>query len=156
GPRPYRAMLGSPVLAEDELIGVVVVVRREARPFSDEQIELIKTFADQAAIAIANARLIEAVERQLEQQSAISDVLRTIALSEGLEAVFEAVIAAATRLCHADYGALYLRDGDFFRLSTRHESDPKLDEFEREHPHIIDRTSVIGRVALTRDVVHIP
>ena len=64
GPRPYRAMLGVPVLFEDELIGVVVVVRREAQAFTDEHIALLETFAAQAAIALTNARLIEAVERQ--------------------------------------------------------------------------------------------
>jgi class 3 adenylate cyclase len=64
GPRNYRAMLGVPVMVEDDLIGVVVVVRREPRAFSDEHIELLQTFADQAAIAVANARLIDAVERQ--------------------------------------------------------------------------------------------
>jgi GAF domain-containing protein len=64
GPRPYKAMLGAPILIEDELIGVVVVVRTEPTPFSDDQIALIETFADQAAVAIANARLLETVERQ--------------------------------------------------------------------------------------------
>jgi class 3 adenylate cyclase len=64
GPRPYRSMLGVPILFEDDLIGVVCVVRLEAKPFSDDHIALAQTFADQAAIAIANARLIEAVERQ--------------------------------------------------------------------------------------------
>ena len=64
GPRPYRAMLGVPVMFEDELIGVVVLVRREPQPFSDDHIALVQTFADQAAIALTNARLIEAVARQ--------------------------------------------------------------------------------------------
>ena len=64
GPRPYKAMLGAPILIEDELIGVVVVVRTEPIAFSDDQIVLIQTFADQAAVAIANARLLETVERQ--------------------------------------------------------------------------------------------
>jgi class 3 adenylate cyclase len=64
GPRPYRAMLGVPVMFEGELIGVVVVVRRAPRPFGDELIALLQAFADQAAVAFANARLIDAVERQ--------------------------------------------------------------------------------------------
>ena len=64
GPRPYRSMLGVPIMVEDDLIGVVVVVRRDPKPFADEHIALVQTFADQAAIAIANARLIDAVERQ--------------------------------------------------------------------------------------------
>jgi class 3 adenylate cyclase len=69
GPRPYRAMLGVPVMVEDDLIGVVVVVRREPRPFTDEHIALLQTFADQAAIALTNARLLEAVERQRTELS---------------------------------------------------------------------------------------
>jgi class 3 adenylate cyclase/putative methionine-R-sulfoxide reductase with GAF domain len=151
-----RAGIGVPILVDDDLIGVIVIVRSLDKPFEDEEIELVQTFADQAAIAIKNARLIEAVERQLEQQRAIGDVLRAIAISEGLEDVFQAVVEAATRLCRADLGALYLTDGAVFRLSTRHKGDPGLDEFEREHPHVADRSTAIGRVALTRDVVHIP
>lgn len=69
GPRPYRSMLGVPVMVEDELIGVVVLVRREPEPFTDEQMALVETFADQAAIAVTNARLIEAVERQRTELS---------------------------------------------------------------------------------------
>jgi adenylate cyclase len=64
GPRFYRAMLGVPIIVEEELIGVVVLVRREPGPYTDEHIALVETFADQAAIALTNARLIEAVERQ--------------------------------------------------------------------------------------------
>jgi class 3 adenylate cyclase len=69
GPRPYRSMLGVPVMVEDDLIGVVVLVRREPEPFTDEQMALVETFADQAAIALTNARLIEAVERQRTELS---------------------------------------------------------------------------------------
>ena len=69
GPRLYRSVLGVPVIVEDELIGAVVMVRQEPRPFTDEHITLVQTFADQAAIAIANARLIEAVERQRTELS---------------------------------------------------------------------------------------
>jgi len=69
GPKFYRAMLGVPVMVEEELIGVVVLVRREAKPFTDEHIALVETFADQAAIAVENARLMEAVERQRTELS---------------------------------------------------------------------------------------
>jgi class 3 adenylate cyclase len=69
GPRSFRSMLGAPVMVEDDLIGVVVVVRMEPRPFTDDQSALLQTFANQAAIAIANARLIEAVERQRTELS---------------------------------------------------------------------------------------
>jgi class 3 adenylate cyclase len=69
GPRPYRALLGVPVVVEDDLIGVIVLDRNEQRPFSDEHIALAQTFADQAAIAIANGRLLEAVDRQRAELS---------------------------------------------------------------------------------------
>ncbi|HEX9416614.1 MAG TPA: GAF domain-containing protein [Gaiellaceae bacterium] len=157
GPRTgLRAGLGVPILIEDDLIGAMSIIRKLPEPFADEDIKLVQTFADQAAIAIANARLIDAVERQLEQQQAISDVLRAVARSEGLDAVFGVVVDAATRLCRGDYGALYLADGDVLRVMTQHYGQPELYAFERDHPHTIDRTSVIGRVALTREVVHIP
>jgi len=85
GPRPYRSMLGAPVMVEDDLIGVVNLVRREPRPFTDDQIALLQTFADQAAIAIADARLIEAVERQRTELSRFlsPQVAELISSSEG-------------------------------------------------------------------------
>jgi class 3 adenylate cyclase len=85
GPRPYRSMLGAPVMVEDDLIGVVNLVRREPRPFTDDQIALLQTFASQAAIAIANARLIEAVERQRTELSRFlsPQVAELISSSEG-------------------------------------------------------------------------
>jgi class 3 adenylate cyclase/putative methionine-R-sulfoxide reductase with GAF domain len=155
-PAGSRAGLGVPILVEDDLIGVIVIIRSLEKPFGGDQIELVQTFADQAAIAIANARLIDAVERQLAQQRAISDVLRAVARSEGLDAVFDVVVAAATRLCLGDYGALYLTDNDVLRVATQQYGQPALYDFEREHPHVVDRTTAIGRAALTRDVVHIP
>jgi class 3 adenylate cyclase len=85
GPRPFRAMLGAPVMMEDELLGVVVLVRVDARPYTDEQIELLQTFADQAAIALANARLLEAVDRQRGELSRFlaPQVAELVASDEG-------------------------------------------------------------------------
>ena len=94
-----RALLGAPLLVEGQLAGVFNIVRTAPEPFTDDEIELLRTFADQAAIAVANARLMEAVERQLEQQRAISDVLGAVARSEGLDSVLHAVVEAACRLC---------------------------------------------------------
>ena len=155
----FRALLGVPIILEGALIGALSVGRNKPGLFLHEQVELVRTFADEAAIAIANAHLLETVERQLEQQRAISDVLRAVARSEGLDAVFDVVVEAATRLCRGDYGALYLLEGDVLQVVThltQHHGQPELYGYEREHPHAIDRTSVIGRAALTRDVVHIP
>jgi GAF domain-containing protein len=69
GPRFFRTMLGVPIIVEDDLIGVVVLVRREQKPFTDDHIALVQTFADQAAIALTNARLLDAVERQRTELS---------------------------------------------------------------------------------------
>ena len=69
GPRFFRTMLGVPIMVEDDLIGVVVLVRREPKPFTDDHIALVQTFADQAAIALTNARLLDAVERQRTELS---------------------------------------------------------------------------------------
>src|SRR5437764_3205268 len=91
-----------------------------------------------------------------EQHRAISDVLRAVARSEGLEPVCNAVVDAVTRLCDGDYGAMYLVEGDVLRVVTQHYGHPELYAYESEHPHVRDRSSVIGRVALTREVVHIP
>jgi class 3 adenylate cyclase len=85
GPRPYRSMLGTPILLDDELIGVVVVVREEPKPFSDDHMALLQTFSDQAAIAIANARLLETVERQRAELSRFlsPQVAELVTSSEG-------------------------------------------------------------------------
>ena len=96
------------------------------------------------------------IESLRDQQRAISDVLRAVASSEGLEPVFSAVVDAATRLCRGDYGAMYLVDGDVLRVVTQHYGHPELYDYERDHPHVRDRTTVVGRVAITGDVVHIP
>ena len=154
----YRGLLAAPILLDGELIGALNVVRVEPEPFADEHIQLMKTFADQAAIAIANARLIDSVRRQLDQQRAISDVLGAVARAEGLDSVLHALVEAACRLCAAQFGEVYLVEGDALRLAVGHGGPPDLYEYEREHPQPIagDRRSVNGRVLLTQDVVHIP
>jgi transcriptional regulator with GAF, ATPase, and Fis domain len=91
-----------------------------------------------------------------EQQQAISDVLRAVARSEGLDSVFDAVVKAAARLCEAEHGQVHVRDGEVFRLAGDYGSKPELVVYERSHPHVPDRTSVVGRVALSRNVEHVP
>jgi class 3 adenylate cyclase len=152
----HRGGLGVPVVVDDELIAAIVVTRPGS--FEDAQIRLVKTFADQAAIAIANARLLETVERQLEQQRAIGDVLAAVARAEGLDSVLHALVEAAARLCEADFGEVHLVDGDLLKLAVGHGGPPELYEHAQQHPVPVagDRSSVNGRVALSRDVVHIP
>ena len=95
-------------------------------------------------------------ERLRDQQRAISDVLRAMARSEGLDLVFDAVVEAAARLCKAEHGQVHIRSGEVFHLAGDYGSEPELLAYERSHPHLPDRTSVVGRVALSQAVEHIP
>jgi class 3 adenylate cyclase len=105
---------------------------------------------------VSVADLAHELDRLREQQRAVSDVLRAVARAEGLQSVFDAVVDAATRLCAAEYGALYLADGDVYRVVVLGGAGSEQFEWERAHPHAPDRTTLTGRVVVTRDVVHIP
>ena len=118
-----RTLLGVPLLREGEAIGAIVLRRAEVHPFSDKQIALLQTFADQAVIAIGNARLFEEVQERtneltesLEQQTATSEVLKVISESSGeLEPVFSKMLENATRICGAEFGTMTLYGGGGFR-----------------------------------------
>jgi PAS domain S-box-containing protein len=126
-PEPVRTRLGVPLLREGAPIGVFVLGRRgEARPFNERQIELVQTFADQAAIAIENARLFEEVQARtrdlqesLQQQTATSEVLQIISSSPGdLTPVFGKMLENATRVCGAEFGSMYLVENDSLRQAA--------------------------------------
>ena len=161
-----RTFLGVPMLREGQPIGAIGLYRREVKPFSDRQIELVKAFADQAVIAIENVRLFEEVQARtrdlselLEQQTATSEVLKIISSSPGeLEPVFSAMLANATRICEANLGTLYLCEGPVFRAVAAHSKEIYADFLRRnpvvdlrEHPGI-----PLDRLANTKQVVHIP
>jgi len=137
-----RTLVSVPMVKESELIGVISVYRKEVRPFTDKQIELLANFAAQAVIAIENTRLLKELRQRtddlsesLEQQTATSEVLKVISSSPGeLEPVFETILENATRLCAAKFGNLYLREGDSFRTTAMHNVPVAFAEARRREP----------------------
>src|SRR5262249_35058346 len=138
-----RTLVGVPMLKEHEFVGAIVIYRQEVRPFTDKQIELVSNFANQAVIAIENTRLLNELRQRtdnlresLEQQTATSEVLRVISSSPGdLQPVFEAMLANATRICGANFGNLYLRDGEEFHLVAHHNTPAALVEERKRTPY---------------------
>src|SRR5271155_1911116 len=135
-----RTFLVVPMLKESEIVGAFTIYRQEVRPFTDKQIELVKSFAAQAVIAIENTRLLNELRQSLEQQTATADVLRVISSSPGeLEPVFQAMLENATRICHAKFGILMLRDSDGFRSVSVHGAPAAYAEAMAQNPHIPPR-----------------
>src|SRR5262249_13601755 len=113
----YRTVLSVPMLKESKPIGTITIFREEVRPFTEKQIELVSKFASQAVIAIENTRLLNELRESLQQQTATADVLKVISSSPGeLGPVFRAMLENATRVCGSNFGTLYLREGDAFRV----------------------------------------
>ncbi|HMF25626.1 MAG TPA: GAF domain-containing protein, partial [Pseudolabrys sp.] len=109
----HRTIIAVPLIQKGEAVGVLTLRRFEVKPFTDKQITLLRTFADQAVIAIENARLLTELREALEQQTATSDVLRVISSSPGeLEPVFQTMLENASRICEAKFGFLWLADRD--------------------------------------------
>ena len=127
-----------PLLREGTTIGVFALTRDEVNPFTEKQIELVTTFADQAVIAIENARLLnELRDNRLEQQTATSEVLKVINSSPGdLEPVFATMLANAVRICDAKFGNIHRRDGEAFHLVATHDAPPAFVEYRRRSPFV--------------------
>jgi len=156
----FRSMLGVPLLRERAAIGVIILTRKQARPFAQKQIELVTTFADQAVIAIENTRLLNEQRQSLEQQTATADVLKVISRSTfDLQTVLDTLVESATRLCHADNTHIFLRDGDVYRLASSCGFAPDYVEFLKQNPVAPGdrgRAGLIARVASDGRIVHIP
>ena len=155
----FRTALGVPMRRDNELIGVINIMRQEVRPFTDKQIDLVKNFAAQAVIAIENTRLLNELRQRtddlsesLEQQTAASEVLKAISSSPGeLRPVFDALLANAVRICDAKFGTLFLTEGDAFRYVALHGAPPAFAEARRREPVTrVQPGTTIGRVAATK------
>jgi GAF domain-containing protein len=161
----YRTILSVPLLREDEAIGAITIRRSQVKPFSERQIELIKTFAAQAVIAIGNSMLLGELRQRtddlseaLEQQTATSEVLKVISSSPGeLEPVFQAMLANATRICEATFGNLFLWDGERYTAVAVH-GTADYASYYRDNP-VIEAREIAGipldRVKRSKTVLHI-
>ncbi|MGZ4853484.1 MAG: GAF domain-containing protein, partial [Halobacteriota archaeon] len=159
-----RSFLAVPMLKENNLIGAIVIYRKEVRPFTDKQIDLVKNFAAQAIIAIKNTRLLrelrastEELRESLQQQTATADVLRAISRSAfDLDTVLATLISTAVRLCNAGPGQIFRRDGDVYRYAA---SQMNVDPGYRQHEEMVEiragRGTLIGRVAFAKCAVQI-
>ena len=158
---PFRTILTVPMLKADEMLGVILVYRLEVRPFTDSQIALLETFADQAVIAIENVRLFDEVqaktrdlEESLQQQTATSEVLQIISSSPGdLAPVFDKMLENATRVCGAEFGSMVLVEGDLLRQAALYNAPAALaaartNKVFRPHPHALMATAIRTKQAM--------
>jgi GAF domain-containing protein/DNA-binding response OmpR family regulator len=159
----YRSLLAVPLLRDGNPIGAIDVARAYAGPFSERQIMLLQTFAEQAVIAIENVRLFDEVEARtrdltesLEQQTATAEVLGVISSSPGeLQSVFDAMLANATRICEAKFGTLYLRDGEAFHAASLHNAPSAFAEDRKRGLIRPGPGTALGRLIRTNQVIHI-
>ncbi|MBS0641736.1 MAG: GAF domain-containing protein, partial [Proteobacteria bacterium] len=151
-----RTMLGVPLLRNGQAVGVIGLARRRIEPFTDAQMQLVSTFADQAVIAVENARLLTHQQEALEYQTAISDVLRVISRSTfDLQPVLQTLVETAGRLCDADMSFVMRREGDAFYATASSGFTDAYRDFLQGRAFFGGRGSITGRVILEKRAVQI-
>ena len=152
-----RTLLVAPLLRQGMAIGTISIRRVDVSPFTTKQIELLKTFADQAVIAIENTRLFNELQERLEQQAATSEILRVISQSQrDVQPVFETIAANARKLCTATMGAVFTFDGQLIQHVASDSVSPEaLEAIHRTYPMPPSRAGVVARSILDQAVVYI-
>src|SRR5262249_48502423 len=151
----YRGALAVPMLKEDVLVGVIIIYRKEVRPFTDKQIELGQNVAAEGVTPTENTRLLNELRESLQQQTATSEVLQVISSSPGeLEPVFQTMLEKATRICEAKFGTLYLCEGDGFRAVAMHNAPPAYADVRAAVVHPPPDSS-LGRAAKTKQAAQV-
>jgi GAF domain-containing protein len=159
----YRTTLVAPLLREGTVVGTIILRRVAKNPFTEKQIRLLQTFADQAVIAIENVRLFKELQASnrdlttaLDKQTATSDLLKVIGRSTfDLQPVFDTLAENAVRLCEGRHAMIFRFDGQALRVVASHNISPELKAFQQQNPIVPGRGSCAGRAALERRTVHI-
>src|SRR5262249_32291816 len=146
-----------PMIREREVIGAIFVARQQPGLFTDAQVQLLKTFADQAVIAIENVRLFNETKEALQQQTATADVLKIISRSTlELETVLDTLVETVARLCRADQTHMFRRQGDRYHAVASRGASPEFEEWLSRHPlPTTGRGTATARASAERRTIHI-
>ncbi|MBV9518175.1 MAG: GAF domain-containing protein, partial [Hyphomicrobiales bacterium] len=160
----FRSLACVPLMRDGRGLGVFSLGRKRVAQFSERQIELLQTFADQAVIAIENVRLFDEIQAKtrdlaeaLRQQTATADVLKVISRSTfDLQTVLDTLVASAAKLCEAEQTCIFKREGELYHWVANHGFSSELVAYAGAHPFAAGPNSTVSRVALEGKAIHIP